>query len=124
MKNVFFCKGKNLSKRQKCQLESVHRDYFWSPAEHDLVLHKMFFNFFQFRFAEKQDLALIFVGILAAMIAGVMMPIMIVLFGGLTDAFVQNDGSGSLIDANQTIEFCLLTNMTCCDADLPTMNFT
>ena len=66
---------------------------------------------------------LIFVGILAAMIAGVMMPIMIVLFGDLTDAFTQNDSS--LLNEEQTINFCIGTNMTCCDVnDLATLNFT
>ena len=46
---------------------------------------------FQFRFASRSDLALISTGILAAFLGGCSMPIMIVLFGDLANAFVSNE---------------------------------
>ncbi len=67
-----------------------------------------------FRFATKQDLALIFVGCLAAVVAGVMMPLMIVLFGDVTNAFVINDATVPPEEA-----FCtnLANNTQCCTID-------
>lgn len=44
-----------------------------------------------FRFASVKDKILLFFGVLTAMIAGCTMPVMIILFGQLTNSFVIND---------------------------------
>ena len=45
---------------------------------------------FQFRFSSAQDKILLALGIIAAMCGGCTMPVMIMLFGELTNAFVTN----------------------------------
>ena len=52
---------------------------------------------FQFRFSSCQDRLLIFVAMFAAICGGCTLPVMIVLFGDLTNAFVTNGIDLSLV---------------------------
>ncbi len=63
-------------------------------------------RFLKFRFASGGDRLLLLVGCIAAVLGGCSMPIMIVLFGDLTNAFVQND-----IDDGRVCDVA----PTCCD---------
>ena len=49
---------------------------------------------FQFRFADKIDVILMVVAALCSMAHGTAMPLLLVVFGDLTQKFVANSGSG------------------------------
>ena len=65
---------------------------------------KFTFIMLQFRFADGKDIALMLIGGLAAVTAGLTIPIQYVLFGDLTEAFVQHDGCGDA-DNNDTLKW-------------------
>ncbi|XP_061633407.1 ATP-dependent translocase ABCB1-like isoform X1 [Phyllopteryx taeniolatus] len=58
-----------------------------------------------FRFADAKDIALLFFGTLMSMIHGVVMPLMLVVFGDMTDSLVSNAALGYLNTSNPNITF-------------------
>ena len=65
---------------------------------------------FQFRFSSAQDKILLALGILAAMCGGCTLPMMIILFGQLANAFVTN-GLNKITEIGDC--FCSI-QPTCC----------
>ncbi|CAJ1062228.1 ATP-binding cassette%2C sub-family B (MDR/TAP), member 4 [Xyrichtys novacula] len=57
-----------------------------------------------FRFAKGSDLVLIFFGTLMAMVNGVILPVMCIVFGDMTDSFVQ-DSMGSILSSYLPLSF-------------------
>ena len=60
-----------------------------------------------FRFADTREKILIAVGILAAVVGGCSMPVMIILFGNLADAFVSDARSENCLDQNGEFNIAL-----------------
>ena len=60
-----------------------------------------------FRFADTREKILIAVGILAAVVGGCSMPVMIILFGNLADAFVSDARSENCLDQNGDFNIAL-----------------
>ncbi|XP_077431417.1 ATP-dependent translocase ABCB1-like isoform X1 [Vanacampus margaritifer] len=58
-----------------------------------------------FRFADSKDIALLFFGTLMSMTHGVVLPLMLVVFGDMTDSLVSNAASGYLNASNSNITF-------------------
>ena len=60
-----------------------------------------------FRFAETKDVILIIIGIISAIAGGCSMPVMIILFGKLADAFVSQAQNDQCMDQNGDFNIAL-----------------
>ncbi|XP_061676126.1 ATP-dependent translocase ABCB1-like isoform X2 [Syngnathoides biaculeatus] len=58
-----------------------------------------------FRFADAKDIALLFFGTLMSMLHGVVLPLMLIVFGDMTDTLVSNAALGYLNTSNPNITF-------------------
>ncbi len=68
------------------------------------ISHQQLLNWFQFKFATWVDLCLMLVGLLASISSGVALPLLIILFGDLTEqiAFAGKD-LGEPSTSNETL---------------------
>ncbi|XP_077576405.1 ATP-dependent translocase ABCB1-like isoform X2 [Stigmatopora nigra] len=58
-----------------------------------------------FRFADSKDIVLLFFGTLMSIVHGVVMPLMLVVFGAMTDSLVSNAASSFLNNTNPNVTF-------------------
>ena len=52
---------------------------------------------YQFRYADKMDLTLLFIGVVTALGSGIGMPLMVILFGDLLNTFVADSGTADQV---------------------------